>query len=93
MYVFIQDGRLYDYVQEGGYVEEKFPINETEFVLTDGIFERYTRDENGKVDGYDVYISLIHPVGGRWYRGTRIGDLPVDFFETFENVLAEYGSP
>ena len=93
LYVFMQDGRLYDYVQEGGYVEEYFPISETEFVLPDGIFERFTRDETGKVDGYDVYISLIHPVGGRWYRGTRIGDLPDDFYETLENVLRDDSGP
>jgi WD40 repeat protein len=93
LFVFMQDGRLYDYVQEGGYVEEYFPISETEFVLTDGIVERFTRDESGKVDGYDVYISLIHPVGGRWYRGNRIGDLPEDFYETLNNVLLEDGTP
>ncbi|MFO7661096.1 MAG: protein kinase, partial [Chloroflexota bacterium] len=93
LYVFIQDGRIYDYIEEVGMIEEYTPVSETDFVLGDGIFQRFTRDENGVVNGYDVFISLIHPVGGRWYKGIKLGELPPDFYETVTNILSSGNEP
>jgi hypothetical protein len=37
------------------------------------------RDENGVVVRYEVLYGLEHPIGGQWYEGIRLGDLPPDF--------------
>ena len=72
-FFYVEDGNFKaDYLQTGE-TFDLIPVSENEFVLAgDGMRAAFTRDESGQVDGYDIWISLIHPVGGRWYRAIRL---------------------
>ena len=81
MMVYIEDSRLYSkYADEGGeFRTEWLPLNETEFATGATSITRMVRDENGVVVRYEVLYGLEHPIGGQWYEGIRLGDLPPDF--------------
>ncbi|MFN2137368.1 MAG: hypothetical protein ACK2UK_15515, partial [Candidatus Promineifilaceae bacterium] len=82
-YFFIHDGRFYTlYPDESDVWFEIIPFSETEFYSGGSSITRVLRDESGAVSGFEVLYGFEHPeVGGHWYEGTRVGDLPQEFLE------------
>jgi hypothetical protein len=73
----------FDYTGVTGF--ENIAISETDFISAgDSALTVFTRDETGRVDGYAILVSLIHPVSGQWYYAERVGDLPPEFVEALE---------
>ena len=87
-YIFIENNSLiqvFDYTGLGG--SENIPLSDTEFISDiDGSLMRFTRDENGQVNGYEILVGLLQKDGGQWYYAERIGDLPPGFLEGRQNA-------
>jgi hypothetical protein len=49
-------------------------INDNEFRYSDGSRVIFTRNVAGEVDGYRIWVSLVHPIGGHWYDAVRLDD-------------------
>jgi len=74
-HLFLEDGELKGLIEETNEIYSLLPKNETEFVVSlDGSIFVFTRDELGQVDGYDLFLSPIHPPGGKWYRADRVDE-------------------
>lgn len=85
-FIWLDGDRLmqsFDYTGTGGF--ENVAISENEFIsAVDNALMVFTRDENGRVNGYRVLLGWFHPVAGQWYSATRLGDLPPEFLENLE---------
>lgn len=73
VYQYVENGRLYQDVAQYT-LFELIPIGPSEFIISDGSRLVFRRDETGNVTGYRIWIPTIHPVGGQWYEGIKIGD-------------------
>lgn len=69
---YVEGGRLYLKITETGLVLELIPINENEFIDTEGSRYVFLRDENGSVTGYNVWVALINSIGGQWYEAVKL---------------------
>ncbi|MBK8906158.1 MAG: protein kinase [Anaerolineaceae bacterium] len=74
VFVTVEEGKLQLYTEQFGQLFDLVPTSETEFVDRDGSIIVFTRDEAGRVNGYDIWVSLVHSVGGHWYRAEKLDD-------------------
>ena len=65
------------------------PFDETNFASGHSSITRMLRDNSGVVTGYEVLYGFEHAVGGQWYQGTRVGDLPREFYENLAVLQAD----
>ena len=71
---YVEDGNLKSFIEQTAETFDLIPTSETEFIVAgDGSIMVFTRDASGQIDGYEIWVSLIHSVnGGQWYRAERI---------------------
>ena len=75
LYYYIEDGTLKVFIEQTSETFILVPTGASEFVfLGDGSIVVFTRDASGRVDGYDTWLALIHPIGGHWYRAEKLDD-------------------
>ncbi len=68
----VEDGRLIIYTLQIADTTTLIPLNDQEFLMTDGTRILFTRDESGAVNGYRIWVSLVHPIGGQWYEAVKL---------------------
>ena len=75
VFYYVEDGKLKSFTEQTGETFILNPTSNSEFIVEgDGSIIVFTRDEFGQVDGYDIWISLIHPVGGQWYHAEKVDE-------------------
>lgn len=71
---YVENGRLYQEVVQAAQTFELIPIGESEFIISDGSRLVFPRDKSGRVIGYRIWISLVHPIGGQWYEAVKLAE-------------------
>ena len=74
VYVSIENGQVVLFFPDVGGSSTLITIGENEFRFSDGSRVIFTRNEAGEVDGYRIWVSLVHPIGGQWYEAARVED-------------------
>jgi len=71
-----ENGHLKQYVEQMGEAFFQVPLNETDFLAQgDGSIFVFTRDESGRVDGYNLWVSTLQkPASAEWYRAIKVDD-------------------
>ncbi len=70
----VEGGRLLMYTVQSAETIALVPLSDQEFLMADGTRVLFTQDENGIVDGYRVWVSLVHPIGGQWYEAVKLAE-------------------
>ena len=71
-YIHVEAGQLILFTPEVGGSYVLITIGDNEFRYADGSRIVFTRNEAGEVDGYRIWVSLVHPIGGHWYDAIRL---------------------
>lgn len=71
---FVENGRLQVEIIQVAQTLALIPIEKDTFIASDGSITAFKRDETGEIVGYDVWLSLIHPIGGQWIEAVKLDD-------------------